>query len=111
MSALSKTGHVALLAGCMTVANWIAGQPAELGTTSKAPQNHAAMIEEAAGGERTVELVDSLTARLAGTPARPGVRPAIIPSGAIVIKGGRPALVGLDEALSGRAGSLVVWVP
>lgn len=95
----------------MSVSSWILG-PAH--TPDMAPhgsESHAGMIQQARQGEEMVDLVEALTERLRGTPARPGVRPVFIPSAAVVVDGRSVHVSGLSRALSGRAGSIVAWVP
>ena len=102
-----RAGATALYAMAMTAGLW-AAQPPTLATRS--PESHAAELAEARQGERTVDLVEALLQRLGGEPARPGVRPLFIPSGAIVVAAGTPTGVDLATALSGRAGSVVAWI-
>lgn len=105
----NRAGHVALYAAAMTAGLWAAQAPV---LSVAGPESHAAELAGARQGERTVDSVERLTASLAGTPARAGVRPAFIPRAAIVVKDGAVAVVGLDEALSARAGgSVVAWLP
>lgn len=105
---LARAGHVTLYATAMTAGLWAAQTPTML---IGGPQSHAAISSEARAGERTVDLVERLTERLRGTPARPGVRPTFIPRAAIVVADSVPTAVGLDVALTDRAGGIVAWVP
>lgn len=105
---MSRAGHVALYTVAMSAGLWAAQQPP---MAVPGPESHAAISAEAQQGERTVDAVERLTERLRGTPARPGARPPFVPAAAILVRDGRVVSVGLAEALSGRAGGVVAWVP
>ncbi len=105
---MNRAGYVALYAAAMTAALW-AAQPPTMAVNS--PESHAGISAEVRRGEETVDLVERLTERLGGTPARPGLRPSFIPGAVIVVRGNSPVAVGLATAISGRAGSIVAWVP
>lgn len=93
------------------MSSWLFGPAHAPDTATPGSQSHAGIIAAARQGEQTVDAVERLTERLRGTPARPGARPTFIPSAAIVVMDGRAHPVGLAEALSGRAGGIVAWVP
>lgn len=73
-----------------------------------------ATVEESPGraGEVVLEAVELATDAFRAVPAVPGVRPSFVPRRAVVVVDGTwVRLAPLDEALSGRAGRIVAWVP
>ncbi len=109
---VNRSGRVVLMAGCITVSSWLFGPAHAPSMPSGSPLSHAVATAEAQQGERTLETVERLSALYRGIPARPGVRPAFIPSGVLVVgSGGEVRRVDLGRALTGRAGSIVAWLP
>ncbi len=103
---MNRLGHVALLAGCMTVSSWVFGP-------ANTPPVHvpSAISSEVRGTETLSALIQAATDRLRAVPAAPGQRPPFIPAAVIVVQSQAVRVVTLGTALAGTAGHPVAWIP